>query len=47
MGRRLACDGVMQESSITTTLDPYGHRYPGDMDGYADRLGSAAELADP
>ena len=38
---------IMGHSSITTTLDPYGHLYPGDMDRYADRLGDAAELADP
>ncbi len=38
---------IMGHASITTTLDLYGHLYPGDMDGYADRLGSAAELADP
>ena len=38
---------IMGHASITTTLDLYGHLYPGDMDGYADRLGNAAELADP
>jgi integrase len=38
---------IMGHASIVTTLDLYGHLYPGDMDGYADRLGSAAELADP
>ncbi len=27
---------------ITTTLDLYGHLYPGDMDKYADRLNDAA-----
>ncbi len=32
-------------ASITTTLDLYGHLYPGEMDRYADRLGSAAEDA--
>jgi integrase len=26
-------------ASITTTLDLYGHLYPGDMDRYADRPG--------
>ena len=31
--------------SITTTLDLYGHLYPGDMDRYADRLDSAADEA--
>jgi integrase len=36
---------IMGHASITTTLDLYGHLYPGDMDGYADRLGNAAELA--
>jgi integrase len=34
-------------ASITTTLELYGHLYPGDMDRYADRLGDAAEAADP
>ena len=29
-------------ASITTTLDLYGHLYPGEMDRYADRLDSAA-----
>ena len=37
----------MGHASITTTLDLYGHLYPGDMDRYADRLGDAAESADP
>jgi hypothetical protein len=32
-------------TSITTTLDLYGHLYPGDMDRYADRLDSAADDA--
>jgi hypothetical protein len=32
-------------ASITTTLDLYGHLYPGEMDRYADRLGRAAEDA--
>ncbi len=36
---------IMGHASITTTLDPYGHLYPGEMDRYADRLGSAAEDA--
>ena len=36
---------VMGHASITTTLDLYGHLYPGDMDRYADRLDSAAEDA--
>jgi integrase len=38
---------IMGHASITTTLDLYGHLYPGDMDRYADRLGNAAETADP
>jgi hypothetical protein len=32
-------------ASITTTLDLYGHLYPGDMDCYADRLDTAADEA--
>jgi integrase len=36
---------IMGHASITTTLDLHGHLYPGDMEGYADRLGKAAELA--
>jgi len=36
---------IMGHASITTTLDLYGHLYPGDMDRYADRLGDAAEEA--
>jgi integrase len=38
---------IMGHASITTTLDLYGHLYPGEMDRYADRLGDAAEEADP
>jgi integrase len=38
---------IMGHASITTTLDLYGHLYPGDMDRYADRLDSAAWMADP
>ncbi len=38
---------IMGYASITTTLDLYGHLYPGDMDRYADRLDNAAGLADP
>ena len=34
---------IMGHASITTTLDLYGHLYPGEMERYADRLGSAAE----
>jgi hypothetical protein len=33
---------ILGHASITTTLDLYGHLYPGDMDKYADRLGEAA-----
>ena len=29
---------IMGHASITTTLDLYGHLYPGEMDRYADRL---------
>jgi integrase len=29
---------IMGHASVTTTLDLYGHLYPGDMDRYADRL---------
>jgi len=38
---------IMGHASITTTLDLYGHLYPGEMDRYADRLGTAAEVSDP
>ena len=38
---------IMGHASITTTLDLYGHLYPGDMDRYADRLDSAAGATDP
>jgi hypothetical protein len=38
---------IVGHASITTTLDLYGHLYPGEMDRYADRLGDAAEEADP
>jgi integrase len=34
---------IMGHASITTTLDLYGHLYPGEMDRYADRLDEAAE----
>ena len=37
---------IMGHASITTTLDLYGHLYPGEMDRYADRLDSAACEAD-
>lgn len=33
---------ILGHASITTTLDLYGHLYPGDMDRYADRLHDAA-----
>lgn len=36
---------IMGHASITTTLDLYGHLYPGDMDRYADRLNTAADEA--
>jgi integrase len=36
---------IMGHASITTTLDLYGHLFPGDMDRYADRLDSAANDA--
>lgn len=36
---------IMGHASITTTLDLYGHLYPGDMDRYADRLDNAADEA--
>lgn len=43
---------IMRHASITTTLDLYGHLYPGhlypgDMDRYADRLDTAAGATDP
>jgi integrase len=33
---------ILGHASIATTLDLYGHLYPGDMDKYADRLDDAA-----
>jgi integrase len=36
---------IMGHASITTTLDLYGHLYPGDMDRYVDRLDAAADEA--
>ena len=33
----------MEHASITTTLDLYGHLYPGEMDRYADRLDEVAK----
>ena len=38
---------ILGHGSITTTLGLYGQLYPGDMDRYSDRLGDAAEAADP
>jgi integrase len=35
---------ILGHASITTTLDLYGHLYPGKMDRYADRLDDAAEM---
>ena len=35
----------MGHASVTTTLDLYGHLYPGEMDRYAERLDSAADQA--
>ena len=37
---------IMGHASITTTLDLYGHLYPGEMDRYANRLDDAAGTAD-
>jgi integrase len=37
---------IMGHASITTTLDLYGHLYPGEMDRYADRLDEAAGMTD-
>jgi integrase len=36
---------IMGHASITTTLDLYGHLYPGEMDRCSDRRGTAAEDA--
>jgi hypothetical protein len=33
---------ILGHASSTTTLDLYGHLYPGDMDRYANRLDDAA-----
>ena len=33
---------ILGHASITTTLDLYGHLYPGEMDRYAGLLGDAA-----
>jgi integrase len=37
---------IMGHASITTTLDLYGHLYPGEMDRNADRLHEAAGMTD-
>ena len=37
---------ILGHASITTTLDLYGHLYPGEMDRYADRLDGAATASD-
>jgi integrase len=37
---------IMGHASITTTLDLYGHLYPGEMDRYADRLNEAVGMTD-
>ena len=37
---------IMGHASITTTLDLYGHLYPGEMDRYADRLNEAAGMTE-
>jgi integrase len=37
---------ILGHASITTTLDLYGHLYPGEMDRYAARLDDAAGIAD-
>ena len=37
---------IMGHASITTTLDLYGHLFPGEMDRYADRLDDAATATD-
>jgi hypothetical protein len=41
-GRAGLGDRFLGYASITTTLDLYGHLYPGEMDRYADRLDDAA-----
>jgi integrase len=37
---------IMGHASITTTLDLYGHLYPGEMDRYVDRFDEAATEGD-
>jgi hypothetical protein len=37
---------IMGRASITTTLDLYGHLYPGEMVRYAARLNDAAGMTD-
>ncbi len=34
---------IMGHASITTTLDLYGHLYPGEMDRYADLLDQGSD----
>src|SRR5436190_2162478 len=38
---------ILGHASITTTVDLYGHLYPGEMDRYAERLDGAAGQARP
>ena len=44
--RKAAAPQRRDPASITTTLDLYGHLYPGEMDRYADRLDEAATNGD-
>ena len=44
--RPRCCKRSWAHASITTTLDLYGHLYPGEMDRYADRLDEAARQGD-
>lgn len=37
---------TLGHASIATTLDLYGHLYPGEMDRYADRPNEAAGMSD-
>jgi integrase len=37
---------IMGHASITTTLDLYGHLYPGDVDRHADRPDAAVTDSD-
>jgi site-specific recombinase XerC len=36
---------ILGHASITTTLDLYGHLFPGDLDRWADMLDATAEQA--